>query len=52
MKIKITELVCDAIKRLRDRNGSTTKDIMNYITSEFKDTSPTVKKQVHFSINK
>lgn len=45
---KMSNLVVNAIKNLRDVQGSTKKEILNYIMSQQSASEPSLQRQVRF----
>lgn len=45
-KLKMSALVATAIRNLRDLRGSTSKEIMNYIKSQYHAPDSNIQKQV------
>ncbi|XP_012279190.1 uncharacterized protein LOC105699065 [Orussus abietinus] len=49
---KMSAVVVSAIRDLREVRGSTSKEIMNYISSEYGGTSPAIQRQVLTALNR
>lgn len=49
---KIAALVINAIRRLQDVQGSTTKDINNYISQEYNVPTKDIKRQVQLALRR
>jgi len=49
---KIEALVVNAIRRLQDVQGSTSREISNYISQEYNVPSEEIKRQVQFALRR